>query len=115
MNENYDRYNEENYSHRRRRKRAHKRKYPKQASHVRLVSYGGAHQSNVITVSPSPEKTGRPMDTINHLENTAHSVNLRVNQAMDGNNPTETCLNVDTLLYAATLQNEHSKERKRDY
>ena len=68
------------------------------------------------------------MDSINHLENTPHSVNLRVNQAMDGNNSTETCvnqamdgnnstetcLNIDTLLYAATLQNEHSKERKRD-
>ena len=112
MNENYDRYDKQKYSHRRRQKRTRKRKHHKQASHnVRLVSYD-ARQSNVITVSPSQEKAGRRLDPINHLENTPRGVNLHVNQATNGSKQYyqgETRLDIDTLLYAANLQGEHCK------
>ena len=82
MNENYDTYDKQKYSHRRRQKRTHKRKHRKQASHnVRLLVSYDARQSNVITVSPSQEKAGRPLDSINHLESTPRGVNLHVNQA----------------------------------
>lgn len=61
----------------------------------------------------SPETAGRSLDTVNPTENSPHAtVHLHVNQNTQGSRQylgAKTRLDVNTLLYAASLQDEHFK------
>lgn len=61
----------------------------------------------------SPETAGRSLDTVKPTENSPHAtVNVHVNQTTQGSRQylgAKTRLDVDTLLYAASLQDEHFK------